>query len=104
MTRIHVKANYLERLGEAVVHRAPSKSRPGLWHYQFQFRDSRGTLCTCEGWQMAGHCWHVDELPPLPLVAHMVKCDRLGLPHPKDTHIVAGDRDIQDCINPKEAG
>ena len=103
MTRIHIPGPGLERLGEAVVHRAHSRTRDNVWHYQFQFRDSRGTLCTCEGWNMAGHCWHVDELPPLPSSVQFWTCELLPVPHYKDTHILAGERDVQDCINPKEA-
>jgi len=40
------------------VWRAPSKSRPGTYHYVFM-HDTDVVECTCEGHRMAGKCWHV---------------------------------------------
>ena len=49
-------------LGEAIVFRSESESRPGLYHYTFKLRRG-GVICTCEGWQFQGHCKHVVDLP-----------------------------------------
>ena len=49
-------------LGEAIVYRTESDSRPGLFHYTVKLRHG-GIVCSCEGWQNHGICKHVQKLP-----------------------------------------
>jgi len=52
----------LERLGECTVFRSPSESRPGLFHLTVVH--SNGSIrCSCEGFCLQGHCWHIDAIP-----------------------------------------
>jgi hypothetical protein len=43
------------------VWRAASSSRAGMFHYTFLYEDNK-VDCTCEGWKMAGKCWHTTEV------------------------------------------
>lgn len=63
MNVIHLPANNLADLGQAHVHRAWSKSTPGKAHFVLKFEDF--TICTCEGFQFAQKCWHVNEVEGL---------------------------------------
>lgn len=54
-------------VGQAIVYRTMSLSRAGRWHYTL-IQISEGTateplpevivLCSCDGYQNHGHCWH----------------------------------------------
>jgi hypothetical protein len=46
-----------------VVFESMSTSRPGLRHYTVCFENEKGVRCSCEGFCMHGHCWHVDSIP-----------------------------------------
>lgn len=39
-----------------------SESRPGLFHYT-TVGDDGAIRCSCEGFCLQGHCWHVDAIP-----------------------------------------
>ena len=43
------------------VFRAPSSSRPGLFHYTLLY-ESGDVDCSCEGWRMNKKCWHTHNL------------------------------------------
>lgn len=49
-------------LGEAIVMRTESESRPGLFHYTFKLRRA-GIICTCEAWQYRASCKHALNMP-----------------------------------------
>jgi hypothetical protein len=49
-------------LGEAIVWRTESQSRPGMFHYTSKLR-AGGIVCSCEGWQYNGYCKHMENLP-----------------------------------------
>lgn len=53
----------LEYMGPATVFRAPSSSRQGLFHYITVYKDSRGIICSCEGFTFNKKCWHVAAVP-----------------------------------------
>jgi len=52
----------LERLGECTVFRSPSESRPGLFHLTVVHQNG-SIRCSCEGFCLQGHCWHIDKIP-----------------------------------------
>jgi hypothetical protein len=39
----------------------PSKSDPTLTHY-VKYNEALGVFCTCTGFGVYKHCWHVDEV------------------------------------------
>lgn len=47
-------------LGLCIVWESPSETRAGQRHYQIA--NQAGTICTCEGFQYAGHCKHTADL------------------------------------------
>jgi hypothetical protein len=49
-------------LGEAIVWRSESDTRPGLFHYTFKLRHG-GMVCSCEGWQYNAFCKHLERAP-----------------------------------------
>jgi hypothetical protein len=49
-------------LGEAIVWRTESTSRPGMFHYTMRLRLG-GFICSCESWQYRGTCKHTEEVP-----------------------------------------
>ena len=63
-----VKINVSKTLysdGPATVFHSMSGSRPGLKHYTVVLQTG-AILCSCEGFCMHGHCWHVDNIPMCP--------------------------------------
>jgi hypothetical protein len=52
----------LEYLGRGSVFRSPSTSRPGLFHLTV-YMESGEVRCSCEGFCLQGHCWHIDTIP-----------------------------------------
>jgi hypothetical protein len=57
-----INFNSAQLLGEGIVFRWESESRPGTFHFTFKLRHG-GVVCTCEGWQFRGYCKHVMNVP-----------------------------------------
>ena len=49
-------------VGEAIVFRSESESRPGLAHFTAKLRGG-GVICSCEGYQFRGTCKHATSIP-----------------------------------------
>lgn len=58
----HTITRSLYPQGPATVFMAMSGTRPGHKHYTIVLVTG-SVLCSCEGFCMHGHCWHVDSIP-----------------------------------------
>src|SRR5438046_1159269 len=89
MVQINKELNKLEPLGEAEVYRVPSKSRSDISHLVLVFPSHRGVICSCEGFQYSGNCWHSKQAPRAGAIrtgkgiSLCTRCNRLWPDDPK---------------------